>query len=106
MPKFMLTVTYTIDGARGLLKEGASGRRGAVEKLVQSVGGKIDALYFSFGDADAYLVVDLPDAISAAAISLNVAAAAGAHVKTSPLLSVEDFDQAAKKKVNYRAPGA
>ncbi|MBI1849138.1 MAG: GYD domain-containing protein [Planctomycetes bacterium] len=106
MAKYLWTVAYTIEGAKGLLKEGASGRRTAVEKLVQSAGGKIEAFYYSLGDADAYLIVELPDDVSAAALSLTVSAGGGANIKTARLLSIEEFDIAAKKKLAYRPPGA
>ncbi len=52
------------------------------------------------------LLFDLPDAQSAAAISLVVNAAGGAQVSTIPLLTPEDMDAACKKSVTYRAPGA
>jgi uncharacterized protein with GYD domain len=106
MAKYLWTVHYTVEGAKGLVKEGASGRRTAVEKLVQSAGGKIESFYYSFGEADAFIVVDLPDEVSAAAVSLTVAAGGGARIGTSRLLTIEEFDMAAKKKLTYRPPGA
>jgi len=68
-------------------------------------GGKLEAFYYAFGDIDAYVVVDVPDAISAAAVALAVNQGGGASVKTVVLISPEDMDKAGKKAVDYRAPG-
>lgn len=106
MPKFLVKASYTAEGAKGLLKEGGSGRRAMVQKMVASVGGKVEAMYFALGDADAYVICDLPDLASVAAVSLSANAAGAVRVSTVALMSVEEMDAAAKKSVAYRAPGA
>ena len=105
MAKFLIQATYTPDGAKGLIKEGGTARRTAVEQSIKGMGGKVDSFYFAFGQTDVYIVVDLPDAASAAAVSLTVCAAGGAKVNTTPLMTPEEMDAAAKKSVQYRAPG-
>ncbi len=72
MPKFMIKASYAAEGIRGLLKEGGTGRRAAVQKVVESVGGKMEAFYFAYGDSDAYVIVDVPDAATGIALSLAV----------------------------------
>jgi len=52
-----------------------------------------------------YLIVDLPDQATASAISLTVNATGAVRLKTTPLISMEELDQATKKKVKYRMPG-
>ena len=106
MPKFLITASYTADGARGLLKEGGSARRAVVQKLVDGIGGKLEAFYFALGHQDAYVVVDVPDAASVVAVSLAVNASGAVRISTTPLLSPEDLDAASKKSIGYRAPGA
>jgi uncharacterized protein with GYD domain len=105
MPKFLCKVSYTAEGAKGLLKDGGTGRRAAVEKLFQSVGGKVESFYFSMGQDDAYVICDLPDDVSGVALSMTVAASGGARISTVPLLTCEQIDQAAKKSISYRPPG-
>ena len=61
VPKFLVKASYTADGARGLLKEGGTARREAVRKLVEGLGGKVEAFYYAYGDVDAYIITDLPD---------------------------------------------
>ena len=47
--------------------------------------GSLEHFYFVFGDTDAYVIVDLPDAEAAAAVALTVNSAGGATTKTVPL---------------------
>jgi uncharacterized protein with GYD domain len=106
MAKYLFTASYTAAGAKGLLAEGGTGRQKAVEKLVKSVGGKVESMYWAFGPVDFYLIADVPDAAAAAALSLTVSASGAVGVSTSQLLTAADVDQSAKVSVEYRAPGA
>jgi uncharacterized protein with GYD domain len=106
MPKFLISGSYTQAGISGVLSEGGSGRRAAVEKLTSSVGGTLESFYFGFGDDDFYVTVDLPDNQAAAAVAMSVAAAGGASARTTVLLTPEEVDAAAKLSPNYRAPGS
>ena len=105
MPKFLVTVSYTLEGAKGIRKEGGSSREQAARSAVESVGGKLEVFYFSFGDQDAIAIADFPSAAAAAGLSLAVAAAGGAKCKTTPLLTAAEMDHAASAKTAYRAPG-
>lgn len=106
MPKYLFEASYTLEGAKGLIKDGGSKRRAAVEALAKGLGGRVEAFYFAYGDADAFVIVDLPDSASATAVSLTVAASGAVRVKTIVLITPEEVDQAVKKTINYRAPGA
>ena len=106
MPKYLITASYTTDGLKGLLKDGGSARRTAVQKAADSLGGKLETLYFAFGDHDVIAIADLPDNGTAAAFSLTVNATGAVRTTTTPLLTAEEIDAASKKSVKYRAPGA
>jgi uncharacterized protein with GYD domain len=106
MPKYLITGSYTVEGAKGLLKEGGSKRRTAVRDVVEGLGGKLEAFYYAFGDTDVFAIIDVPDATTASAFSLAVGASGSARVSTVPLISPEEVDQACKKSVKYRSPGA
>jgi uncharacterized protein with GYD domain len=106
MSKYLLEVSYTATGAKGLLKEGGSSRRTAVEKMLKESGGKLEAFYYAFGDRDAFCIIDVPDAATVTALSLAVSGAGAAKVNTIVLISPEEVDKAAKKSIEYRAPGA
>lgn len=105
MPKYLWEASYTAEGTKGLMKDGGSKRRKAAEEAVKAVGGKLEAFYFAFGKYDAYVIVDVPDHVSVAAVALAVNASGAVAVKTTILLTAEELDKASKKSVSYRAPG-
>jgi len=106
MARYLWKVSYSADGARGLLAEGGSSRRGAIVKLLEAAGGKMELFDYALGEDDAYLIAEVPDVLDVAAISLTVAAGGGARITTTQLLTPEEIDAAAKRKTQYRAPGA
>ncbi len=105
MPKYLLQASYTAEGLRGLLKEGATKRKASAEQLIDSLGGKLEVFYPAFGDTDVFLIVDAPDNETAAAASMAVGASGAVRVKTTVLLTPEEMDRATKKSVSYRPPG-
>jgi uncharacterized protein with GYD domain len=105
MAKYLLEAHYTTEGAKGLAREGGSGRRAAVAKMAEALGGKLESFYFAFGEVDAYVIVDAPDSVTAAAVALAVNQSGAVAVKTVVLISPEDMDKASKKSVEYRPPG-
>jgi uncharacterized protein with GYD domain len=106
MAKYLITGSYTLNGTKGLMAEGGSARKAAVEKAVQGLGGSLDAIYYTYGDTDVVVIIDVPDAVSALALSLTVNASGAVNIKTTPLLTVADVDAACKKTVAYRPAGA
>jgi uncharacterized protein with GYD domain len=104
MPKFLFEASYTVEGLKGLRRQGGSSRREAVARAVESAGGRLERFYFAFGDHDAFVVADLPDNESATAIELAVGEAGGASVRTAVLLTPEEVDAAVKRSVDYRPP--
>jgi uncharacterized protein with GYD domain len=105
MAKYLITASYTTEGAKGLLKDGGSKRRAAADSAIKSAGGKLEGFYFAFGDRDAFVIMDAPDHASAAAASLAINASGAVHTQTIVLLTPEEIDQAAKKSVQYTPPG-
>ena len=106
MAKYLIKASYTVEGTKGLLKEGGSSRRAALAQMIQGMGGKLEAFYFAFGEPDVFAIMDVPDATAAAAISLVINSRGGAQVSTTPLITPEEIDAACNKSVAYRAPGA
>jgi uncharacterized protein with GYD domain len=106
MAKYLIEVSYTVDGVKGLLKEGGSARRIATQRLIESAGGSMESFYFAFGKHDVVIVCDLPDNASMAAVSLGVSASGAAEPSVRVLLTPEEIDAAGAKTVEYRAPGS
>jgi len=105
VPKYLWRVSYTKTGTRGIAKEGASSRRDAVKHAIESLGGQLELIYFAFGEADVYVIGDLPDNESAAALSLAANVSEGLSAQTVVLMTPEEFDAAIKKDVSFRPPG-
>jgi uncharacterized protein with GYD domain len=105
MGKYLFEASYTLDGVRGLVREGGTSRRAAVEKAIGGLGGSIEAFYYCFGDDDVVVIADAPDNVSAAAASLAIAASGAVSIKTTVLLTPEEIDAATKVTVGYRPPG-
>jgi uncharacterized protein with GYD domain len=105
MPKYLAQVKYVGDGVKGLLKEGGTSRRAVVAKLFESLGGRIEAFYYAFGDTDLFIIGEFPDNASEAAAALTAVAGGGVTVTTTVLMSPEELDEAAKKTPIYRPPG-
>jgi uncharacterized protein with GYD domain len=105
MPKFLMEASYTMEGAKGLASEGGSSRRKTVEETVKGLRGTLEAFYYAFGSSDVILIVDLQDAVTAAAVSLAINQTGAVRLKSTVLMTAEEMDQAAKKAVSYRAPG-
>jgi uncharacterized protein with GYD domain len=105
MPKFLLKGSYTSEGVKGLLREGGTARRSAIQQLAQGLGGTVEAFYYALGEDDVYVITDFPDNVTAVAVSAAVNASGAVHVTTIALATPEEVDEATKKSVDYRPPG-
>ena len=106
MPKYLIEASYSAEGAKGLIKRGGTARRAEVQKMVESLGGRLDAFYFVFGENDVHVILDLPENLTAAAISLAVMSTGAARMKTTVLLTPEEIDQAVKTPVDTSRQGS
>jgi uncharacterized protein with GYD domain len=105
MPHYLIQASYTSRGLEGLMKDKASGRKAAVSQAVGKLGGKMESMYYCFGKYDVVVIAEVPDNVSAAALSLAVSASGLVRIDTTPLLTVEETDKALAKTVDYRPPG-
>ena len=72
---------------------------------MSSAGGKLEAFYFAFGEQDFYIIVDLPDNVSTAAVTLAGNASGTFSINTVVLLTPEEIDEVVKKSIDFRPPG-
>ena len=105
MPKYLIAASYTGEGLQGLRKEKATARRRALAAAIESLGGRLECEYFALGEHDVYLIADLPDTVSAAALGIATSATGLVRTHTTALMTAEEVDRALGKAVNYRAPG-
>ena len=106
MAKYLFRTKYTKAGLDGLLREGGTGRREALRQTIEGTGGSLEGFYYAFGDDDLLMIAELPDDAAATAVSLNIGAAGALDVAVTVLISPETVDEAIKKNVSYRIPGA
>jgi uncharacterized protein with GYD domain len=104
MPKYLVQGSYTRAGIEGLVEDGGTGRRRAVEGLANGVGGTVEAFYFSFGGDDVVAILELPDDETAAALALTSGRIGAIKLRTTVLLTPEQLDAAIEKKVDYTPP--
>ncbi len=104
MPKYLSRTSYTAEGLKGLLKDGGTKRKQEMERFAESLGGKLEAFYYAFGDDDLFAIWDLPDNVNVAAASLMVNASGLAKAKVTVLLTPEEVDRAAKTSVDFNLP--
>lgn len=106
MGKYLFRVSYTTAGIQGVIREGGKGRSTAIKKLFASVGGKIEAGYWAFGEDDWVGIADLPDHAAAIGAAAAVSASGAATVRTTVLLTADDIDAGVALTPQYRAPGS
>ena len=106
MPKYLYKVSYSADGMRGVMKEGAASRADFIAKLVSNLGGQMESFHFAFGETDAYVINELPNDATAAAVAMAVGAAGTGSIETVKLLTPDEIDAARAIETGYRAPGS
>jgi len=105
MPKYLSLGSYTVDGIQGVLKDGGTGRRKAVQSAIEAMGGTMEAYYFAFGEHDVVVISDVPDNVTAAALAMGIGSTGTVRLKTTVLITPEELDEATKKTVAFRAAG-
>jgi len=106
MAKYLVHASYSPAGIKGLQKDKASGRHTAVRQLVESVGGKLECMYYALGEDDVVIIADMPDNVAASTLSLTVSAGGLVHTRTTALLTIEETDKALTATAKYRGPGS
>jgi uncharacterized protein with GYD domain len=109
MAKFAVFFSYKPETWDQMLKKPGD-RTATVRDLTASVGGSMEALYFMFGDRDGFVIVDVPNAEAAAAVSIAVGSTgAMSALETRQLVAPEDLpsvlEKAATARETYRPSG-
>jgi uncharacterized protein with GYD domain len=105
MRKYLFHGKYTPEGYKGLLQEGGSVRIDVAQKALGSVGGSLEAFYYSCDEEDFYIIVNLPDYVSAMAVTLAGNASGTFSIRATELLTPEQVDEVVAKRVDFRPPG-
>lgn len=90
MPSYLMQVAYGAEGLAAIVKN-PQDRTEAVRKPIEKLGGKLSGAWFTFGDYDVAVILEMPDNVSAAAFALAISAGGSLKaVKTTPLLTLEE----------------
>lgn len=107
MPHYLIQASYSAQSISGLISSGED-RSGVITSLVEGMGGKVESQYQCFGDYDVMIVLELPDNVSMAALSMVAGASGGlTNFKTTVLIPISQGVEAARKAagIGYRPPG-
>jgi uncharacterized protein with GYD domain len=106
MPKYLYKVSYTHDGLKGVMKQGAASRAEQIGQIIAANGGTLESFHFAFGDTDVFAIAELPGDTAAAALSLAVASSGTANIETVKLLTPAEVDEARGMQTGYVPPGS
>src|SRR5512141_1953905 len=102
----MFKVKYSVDGLKGVMREGAEHRAAFIGSLYEKHGGKMESFHFAFGETDVYVIGQLADDTTAAAIAMAVGASGVGSCETVKLLTPAEADAARAINTGYVPPGA
>lgn len=110
MAKYALMGGYTAETWARFVQNPAD-RTGPVRKAAESVGAKLDSIYWTFGDDDYLVIIDAPDDVTAAAFSVAVGSSGALrNLRTIKLIPAEDLQKVLGKAKTtaaaYVPPGA
>lgn len=98
----MIQFSYKSETVEKLVKN-PEDRSIAVKDLVEKLGGKLIAFYYSYGDYDGIVIADMPDNVSNLATTMAAFAGGGTtKLKTTILITVEEAMAAMKKAGNIK----
>jgi uncharacterized protein with GYD domain len=109
MAKYAIFFTYSSEAWARMINNPGD-RTAAVRQLADSVGGSLESAYWMFGTHDGIVIVDVPDSIRAAAVSVAVGSTGSfKHLETHELLTQDELGQVLSHARNaaqaYQPPG-
>ena len=106
MSKYLFSGNYTATGLEGLRAAGAKSRVDAVTGMIEALGGRLESLYYAFGDTDVFVIAEAPDDDTITALTLAINSSGAVSIRTTKLLTADQVDAALQRPVDYRPPGS
>ena len=108
MPKYLALFSYS-DSAMAAMIENPADREPAVQRVLESVGARLETMYWMFGAHDGMAVVEAPDSLTMAAISAAIRSTGTVHSETHELFSTADvrhiLETARHAQASFTRPG-
>lgn len=110
MAKYAVFFTYNSDSWQRLINNPGFDRAAAMRQLADAMGGTLESIYWMSGTYDGFNIIDVPDSVTAAALSVTMTSTgAFKHVETHELFDEGQIGQALEKskgsRETYRPPG-
>ena len=106
MPFYLVQASYSSQATAAMIKN-PQDRAAAIKPMIERMGGKLHGLWLAFGEYDAVAIAEVPDNVSALALSMAIGAsgAIGSY-RTTPLITTAEAMEAMKKAgaVGYQPP--
>jgi uncharacterized protein with GYD domain len=106
---YLYRFSYTPEAWAALVENPEDRRDMLASRLFGTFGGQLRGFWYCFGDCDGYALAELPDNVSAAAVSAAVAASGSfRRLETTVLVSVDEMVEAMSRArdFGYDRPGA
>ena len=107
MPRYMTLFTFEGETLKAFMKK-PTDRAAVVGQAAQSVGGRLEAYYWMFGQHDGLAILEMPDSATAARFAITVTSTgAFTHLETHELFSSDEVLELMRgtQGVEYAAPG-
>lgn len=105
--KYLILFSFSAEAAKRYVANPAD-RMSAVREVTESVGGSLESSYWMLGDYDGLTIVDLPDTLTAAAVSMALSGSgAFSRYETRELIPPGDYRAIAERAqaISFRPPG-
>jgi len=89
MATFLMLGKYSLEAVKKISGE----RTEKAVRIIEEFGGKVKSMYALLGEWDLVFIVDLPGIEEALKASVAMAKMTGISFKTSPAVSVKEFDR-------------
>ena len=106
MSYYMIQASYTAPAVATMVKN-PQDRAAAVRPMIERMGGKLHGLWFAFGEFDIVAIAEMPDNVSATAVSMAIGSSGTmSSFRSTPLMTAAEAVEAMKKAaaVTYPAP--
>ena len=106
MPLYMIQASYSAQATASMVKN-PQDRAAAIRPMIERMGGKLQDLWFCFGEYDIVAIAEVPDNVTAAAMAMAIGSSgAMSAYRTTPIMTTADAKKAMEKAggVGYQAP--
>jgi uncharacterized protein with GYD domain len=108
MPKYLSLFSYS-EGSLAAMIDDPVDRKPAIERILGSVGARLEVFYWMFGGHDGMAVVDAPDSVTMAAVSAAISSTGTVRAETHELFSTDDIRRilqtAGRAREHFEPPG-